>query len=127
MVNGPKALNDEDDTFLPSEKETLKKSMTLMRQLLMDAQAKILKMMDDNKQLALRIDGAIQSASQEVTNLRSELTATSRRLAEISASEPTTIMENNQHNTQGEEEFFFSVFFFFLMQSLYFKVFCVCL
>ncbi|MGH0144522.1 UNVERIFIED_CONTAM: hypothetical protein FKN15_049774 [Acipenser sinensis] len=63
--------------------------------------AKILKMMDDNKQLALRIDGAIQSASQEVTNLRSELTATSRRLAEISASEPTTIMENNQHNTQG--------------------------
>ncbi|XP_058849372.1 kazrin-like isoform X1 [Acipenser ruthenus] len=100
MVNGPKALDDEDDTFLPSEKETLKKSMTLMRQLLMDAQAKILKMMDDNKQLALRIDGAIQSASQEVTNLRSELTATSRRLAEISASEPTTIMENNQHNTQ---------------------------
>ncbi|KAK1157270.1 kazrin isoform X2 [Acipenser oxyrinchus oxyrinchus] len=106
MVNGPKALDDEDGTFLPSEKETLKKSMTLMRQLLMDAQAKILKMMDDNKQLALRIDGAIQSASQEVTNLRSELTATSRRLAEISASEPTTIMENNQHNTQGEGEGF---------------------
>ncbi|XP_041129281.1 kazrin-like isoform X2 [Polyodon spathula] len=100
MVNRPKALDDDDDTFLPSEKETLKKSMTLMRQLLMDAQAKILKMMDDNKQLALRIDGAIQSASQEVTNLRSELTATSRRLAEISASEPSTIMENNQHNTQ---------------------------
>ncbi|XP_041130357.1 kazrin-like isoform X8 [Polyodon spathula] len=100
MINRPKALDDVDDTFLPSEKETLKKSMTLMRQLLMDAQAKILKMMDDNKQLALRIDGAIQSASQEVTNLRSELTATSRRLAEISASEPSTIMENNQHNTQ---------------------------
>uniref|UniRef100_A0A3P8TCN2 Kazrin, periplakin interacting protein a n=1 Tax=Amphiprion percula TaxID=161767 RepID=A0A3P8TCN2_AMPPE len=39
-------------------------------------------MMDDNKQLAQRIDGAIQSASQEVTNLRSELSATSRRLAE---------------------------------------------
>ncbi|CAG14657.1 unnamed protein product, partial [Tetraodon nigroviridis] len=30
-------------------------------------QAKIVKMMDDNKQLAQRIDGAIQSASQEVT------------------------------------------------------------
>ncbi|XP_070766179.1 kazrin-A isoform X1 [Enoplosus armatus] len=41
-------------------------------------------MMDDNKQLAQRIDGAIQSASQEVTNLRSELSATSRRLAEQS-------------------------------------------
>ncbi|XP_028663633.1 kazrin, periplakin interacting protein b isoform X3 [Erpetoichthys calabaricus] len=99
MVTRPKAFDDEPDGFLPSEKETLKKSMTLMRHLLMDAQAKILKMMDDNKQLALRIDGAIQSASQEVTNLRSELTATSRRLAELSVTEPL-IMENNQHNTQ---------------------------
>ncbi|KAI1892540.1 hypothetical protein AGOR_G00134640 [Albula goreensis] len=97
MVNRPKALDQEDDAFLPSEKETLKKSMTLMRHLLMDAQAKILKMMDDNKQLAHRIDGAIQSASQEVTNLRSELTATSRRLAELGASDPP-IVENNQHN-----------------------------
>ena len=35
-------------------------------------------MMEDNKQLALRIDGAVQSASQEVTNLRAELTATNR-------------------------------------------------
>ncbi|KAF3856182.1 hypothetical protein F7725_016905 [Dissostichus mawsoni] len=39
--------------------------------------------MEDNKHLAQRIDGAIQSASQEVTNLRSELSATSRRLAEL--------------------------------------------
>ncbi|KAJ8388952.1 hypothetical protein AAFF_G00125130 [Aldrovandia affinis] len=38
MVNRPKALDDEDDAFLPNEKETLKKSMTLMRHLLMDAQ-----------------------------------------------------------------------------------------
>ncbi|XP_061114872.1 kazrin-like isoform X1 [Conger conger] len=97
MVNRPKALSDDDDGFLPSEKETLKKSMTLMRHLLMDAQAKILKMMDDNKQLAHRIDGAIQSASQEVTNLRSELSATSRRLAELGASE-SPMVENNQHN-----------------------------
>ncbi|MBN3323461.1 KAZRN protein, partial [Atractosteus spatula] len=55
-------------------------------------------MMDDNKQLAHRIDGAIQSASQEVTNLRSELTATSRRLAELGANEPP-VMENNQQNS----------------------------
>ncbi|KAK7896687.1 hypothetical protein WMY93_022012 [Mugilogobius chulae] len=46
-------------------------------------------MMDDNKQLAQRIDGAIQSASQEVTNLRSELSATSRRLAELGANDST--------------------------------------
>uniref|UniRef100_A0A8C5N0A8 Kazrin, periplakin interacting protein n=1 Tax=Leptobrachium leishanense TaxID=445787 RepID=A0A8C5N0A8_9ANUR len=56
-------------------------------------------MMEDNKQLALRIDGAIQSASQEVSNLRSELTATNRRLAELNSTDPS-VMENNQHNTQ---------------------------
>uniref|UniRef100_A0A3Q1D097 SAM domain-containing protein n=1 Tax=Amphiprion ocellaris TaxID=80972 RepID=A0A3Q1D097_AMPOC len=82
MVTGPKPLEQEEPPFPPPEKETMQKSMTLMRHLLVDAQAKILKMMDDNKQLAQRIDGAIQSASQEVTNLRSELSATSRRLAE---------------------------------------------
>ncbi|XP_040182194.1 kazrin isoform X2 [Rana temporaria] len=56
-------------------------------------------MMDDNKQLALRIDGAIQSASQEVTNLRTELTATNRRLAEINSGGES--MENHQHGTTG--------------------------
>ena len=50
-------------------------------------QTKILKMMEDNNQLAGRIDAAVQSASQEVTNLRSELTATSRRLAQLGATE----------------------------------------
>uniref|UniRef100_A0A8B9USY6 Kazrin, periplakin interacting protein n=1 Tax=Anas zonorhyncha TaxID=75864 RepID=A0A8B9USY6_9AVES len=40
-------------------------------------------MMDDNKQLALRIDGALQAAGQEVTALRAELAATGRRLAEL--------------------------------------------
>lgn len=55
-------------------------------------------MMEDNKQLAQRIDGAIQSASQEVTNLRSELSATSRRLAELGASSPPTLENHHQHN-----------------------------
>ncbi|XP_016856258.1 kazrin isoform X10 [Homo sapiens] len=84
IVTKSKALEEDKDPFLPTEKETLKSSMILMRHLLMDAQAKILSMMEDNKQLALRIDGAVQSASQEVTNLRAELTATNRRLAELS-------------------------------------------
>nr|XP_020472948.1 kazrin isoform X2 [Monopterus albus] len=98
MVTGPKPLEQEEHAFLPSEKETLQKSMTLMRHLLVDAQAKILKMMDDNKQLAQRIDGAIQSASQEVTNLRSELSATSRRLAELGADSSASMLETLQHN-----------------------------
>ncbi|XP_025867737.1 kazrin isoform X1 [Vulpes vulpes] len=84
IVTKSKALEEDKDPFLPTEKETLKSSMILMRHLLMDAQASILSMMEDNKQLALRIDGAVQAASQEVTNLRAELTATNRRLAELS-------------------------------------------
>nr|XP_042708868.1 kazrin isoform X2 [Chrysemys picta bellii] len=102
IVNKSKMLDEDKDAFLPSEKESLKNSMMLMRHLLMDAQAKILNMMEDNKQLALRIDGAIQSASQEMTNLRAELTATNRRLAELGSSSATpSIMENNQHNAQA--------------------------
>ncbi|XP_036020341.1 kazrin isoform X11 [Mus musculus] len=123
IVTKSKALEEDDDPFLPTEKETLKNSMILMRHLLMDAQAKILSMMEDNKQLALRIDGAVQSASQEVTNLRAELTATNRRLAELSgggggpgsgpgaatsasaaavtvADSAVATMENHQHGAQ---------------------------
>ncbi|XP_077167184.1 kazrin isoform X2 [Paroedura picta] len=85
IVNKAKALTEEDDSFLPDEKETLKTSMLLMRHLLMDAQAKILSMMEGNQQLALRIDGAIQAAGLEVSTLRAELSATNRRLAELSA------------------------------------------
>uniref|UniRef100_A0A3P9QJE6 Kazrin, periplakin interacting protein a n=2 Tax=Poecilia reticulata TaxID=8081 RepID=A0A3P9QJE6_POERE len=99
MVTRPKPLEPEEQTYSPPEKETLQKSMNLMRHLLVDAQAKILKMMDDNKQLAQRIDGAIQSASQEVTNLRSELSATSRRLAELGATDSSaSMLETVQHN-----------------------------
>ncbi|CAJ1085494.1 kazrin-A isoform X4 [Xyrichtys novacula] len=98
MVTGQKPLEQEEPAFRPPEKESMQKSMTLMRHLLVDAQAKILKMMDDNKQLAQRIDGAIQSASQEVTNLRSELSATSRRLAELGASDSAGMVETLQHN-----------------------------
>ncbi|XP_052571178.1 kazrin isoform X2 [Peromyscus californicus insignis] len=124
IVAKSKALEEDDDPFLPTEKETLKNSMILMRHLLMDAQAKILSMMEDNKQLALRIDGAVQSASQEVTNLRAELTATNRRLAELSgggggpgsgpgaatsasaatvtvADSAVATMENHQHSAQA--------------------------
>lgn len=61
-------------------------------------------MMDDNKQLAQRIDGAIQSASQEVTNLRSELSATSRRLAELGAADSASMPETLQHNHNGRTE-----------------------
>ncbi|XP_072304822.1 kazrin-A isoform X10 [Eucyclogobius newberryi] len=110
MVPGPKPVEPEeepDSSPSPPERDNMHKSMTLMRHLLVDAQAKIVKMMDDNKQLAQRIDGAIQSASQEVTNLRSELSATSRRLAELGANDSSgsgsgsstgNSTEGSQHN-----------------------------
>lgn len=98
MVTRPCSRTEQDEPFISGERDTLRKSMTLMRHLLMDAQGKILKMMEDNKQLAQRIDGAIQSASREVTNLRSELSATSRRLAELGASSPPPLENHQQHN-----------------------------
>ncbi|KFV78805.1 Putative uncharacterized protein C1orf196, partial [Struthio camelus australis] len=38
IVNKSKTLDEDEDAFLPSEKESLKSSMMLMRHLLMDAQ-----------------------------------------------------------------------------------------
>ncbi|KAK2897801.1 hypothetical protein Q8A73_014181 [Channa argus] len=38
MVTEPKSLEQEEHVFVPPEKETLQKSMTLMRHLLVDAQ-----------------------------------------------------------------------------------------
>lgn len=58
--------------------------------------------MEDNKHLAHRIDGTIQSASQEVTNLRSELSATSRRLAELGASSPPALENHHQYNHRDD-------------------------
>ncbi|KAF4094065.1 hypothetical protein AMELA_G00008840 [Ameiurus melas] len=60
-------------------------------------------MMEDNKQLAQHIDGALHSASQEVTNLHSELSATSLRLAELRANNPTGAENNHQHVLLKEE------------------------
>ncbi|KFP87541.1 Putative uncharacterized protein C1orf196, partial [Apaloderma vittatum] len=38
IVNKSKTLDEDDAAFLPSEKESLKNAMMLMRHLLMDAQ-----------------------------------------------------------------------------------------
>ncbi|KAL0978696.1 hypothetical protein UPYG_G00174020 [Umbra pygmaea] len=38
MVNRPSTLSRDDEAFKPGERDTLKKSMSLMRHLLMDAQ-----------------------------------------------------------------------------------------
>lgn len=57
--------------------------MVLIRRLLLDAQSKFRKMVEDNKQLAARIDGSIHAANQEVNALRAELADTNKRLSEL--------------------------------------------
>ncbi|XP_076306646.1 kazrin-like isoform X3 [Tachypleus tridentatus] len=75
---------DEPPTAIwQQQQEALKSSMALMRRLLVDAQAKFRKMMEDNKDLASRIDGDIHNAHQEVSLLRAELADTNKRIAEI--------------------------------------------
>lgn len=73
---------------------SVQSSMVLIRKLLLDAQGKFRKMVEDNKQLAIRIDGSIQSANQEVKALRAELADTNRRLSEISMSSVDCISGN---------------------------------
>ncbi|KAL1478208.1 hypothetical protein MTO96_016395 [Rhipicephalus appendiculatus] len=55
------------------------------RGLLVDAQAKFRNMMDDNKALASRIDGDLQQAHQEVSQLRAELQDTNSRISSMAA------------------------------------------
>ncbi|XP_022244436.1 kazrin-like isoform X2 [Limulus polyphemus] len=71
------------------QREGLKTSMALVRRLLVDAQAKFRKMMEDNKALASSIDGNIQNTSrQEVSELRVELINTGKRISEITSTSP---------------------------------------
>ncbi|XP_006819717.1 kazrin-like [Saccoglossus kowalevskii] len=65
-----------------------------MRRLLVDAQTKFRKMMEENKKLAARIDGSIQSANQDMSVLRAELEDTNKRITELSSDS-----ENNREDT----------------------------
>nr|CAD7204064.1 unnamed protein product [Timema douglasi] len=72
----------DGDELVSRQQQAVHSSMALMRRLLVDAQAKFRRMVEENKQLAARIDGDIQNAQEEVAVLRGELTDTSRRLDE---------------------------------------------
>ena len=58
---------------------------------LQDAQSKFRKMVEDNKQLAARIDTSIHAANEEVNVLRGELVDTNRRLSLISEATVTDV------------------------------------
>jgi len=91
---------DEKDLG-PKEQETLHSSMVLIRKLLNDAQSKFRNMVEDNKQLAAKIDGSINAANQEVSALRAELEDTNKRLSELSDSEIGKL--NNGTNSEEED------------------------
>ncbi|XP_053379298.1 kazrin-like isoform X2 [Mercenaria mercenaria] len=95
---------EHDKDLGPKEQETLHTSMVLIRRLLHDAQAKFRKMVEDNKQLAAKIDGSISAANQEVSALRAELEDTNKRLSELSENESTKI-ENGIHIEDAETQY----------------------
>ncbi|XP_076365473.1 kazrin-like isoform X1 [Tachypleus tridentatus] len=73
------------------QREALKSSVALMRRLLVEAQAKFRKMMEDNKTLASSMDGDIKNIShQEVSKLQIELTNTNKLISEITTSGSTS-------------------------------------
>ncbi|XP_064642086.1 uncharacterized protein LOC135496603 isoform X2 [Lineus longissimus] len=93
-----------DNEFSPKDREALKSSMAIMRRLLVDAQVKFRKMVDDNRQLATRIDGSILTANQEMQELRQELQDTNKRLNQLGVQSPSgknVKQEFQNGNTKG--------------------------
>ncbi|RUS73951.1 hypothetical protein EGW08_018289, partial [Elysia chlorotica] len=60
-------------------------SMVIIRRLLLDAQTRFRRMVEDNRKLAAYIDSSIQTANQEVSLLRAELASTNRKLGQLNA------------------------------------------
>ncbi|GFN75877.1 kazrin [Plakobranchus ocellatus] len=91
--NGENALTIEDSSKTISaanlnlSSPAAHASMVIIRRLLLDAQTRFRRMVEDNRQLAAHIDSSIQSANQEVCLLRTELASTNKRLSLISSEE----------------------------------------
>ncbi|XP_052284093.1 kazrin-like isoform X3 [Dreissena polymorpha] len=92
--------SDEKDLG-PNEQQTLHSSMVLIRKLLQDAQSKFRTMVEDNKQLAAKIDGSINTANQEVSALRAELEDTNKRLSQMS---DTELLKKDCGSSEGESD-----------------------
>lgn len=93
---------DLEKDLSPRERETLKSSMVLIRGLLIDAQSKFRKMVDDNRQLAVKIDGSIQAANQEVNVLRAELADTNKRLSQITLTNDLKVEKATQSESDSK-------------------------
>lgn len=83
--------------------------MALMRRILIDAQAKIRKMVEENRQMSSRIEGDIHS-HDEIVSLRDDLSDTSRRMEHLNiktTNEPktssSTMSSVNQENSSSSK------------------------
>ncbi|XP_041479895.1 kazrin-like isoform X4 [Lytechinus variegatus] len=93
------------DSLKPLERDSLKSNLALMRRLLVDAQAKFHRMMDDNKKLAAKIDNSLQqNANHEVDSLREELADTNKRLSHMSTDSSPTTPDNDQDNKEWQKQ-----------------------
>ncbi|XP_071494307.1 kazrin-like [Diadema antillarum] len=92
------------DNLKPLERDSLKSNLALMRRLLVDAQAKFHRMMDDNKKLAAKIDTSLQNANQEVDALREELADTNKRLSQMSTDSAPATPDNDQDNKEWQKQ-----------------------
>ncbi|XP_033122438.1 kazrin-like isoform X2 [Anneissia japonica] len=101
FIFSPKLSENDTSISHPPERDSLKSNLALMRRLLVDAQSKFRKVMDENKRLTARIDHSQQSANQEVNALKSELAERDRRLTEIG--EHGNIQDNKEWQRQQEE------------------------
>ncbi|XP_071945553.1 kazrin-like isoform X1 [Antedon mediterranea] len=101
FILSPKSSENDTSISHPPERDSLKSNLALMRRLLVDAQSKFRKVMEENKRLTSRIDNSLQSANQEVNALKSELAERDRRLTEIG--EHGNIQDNKEWQRQQEE------------------------
>ncbi|XP_059142845.1 kazrin-like isoform X2 [Physella acuta] len=100
IVSSQCQLTKDGEVRMPNE--SVQSSMVLIRRLLLDAQARFRKMVEDNKQLANHIDTSIQAANQEVSLLRAELASTNKKLHQINHPED---MGKVDKGTQVEKDF----------------------
>ncbi|XP_075237662.1 liprin protein kazrin [Lycorma delicatula] len=78
--------------------------MSLMKRLLIDAQAKFRRMVEENRSVGVRIDGEIRQAQEEMAALREELADTSRRLEETLTVQSDSSNSNSNTNSNSNCE-----------------------
>ncbi|OXA56826.1 kazrin isoform X3 [Folsomia candida] len=86
-------------------RDAVKVSLGLMRGLLLDAQGKFRKMVEENKSIAYKLDGDLQIAHSEMALLRAELHDTNKRISQLNSPPSTPSTPNHDTSTSGNMTF----------------------